>query len=210
MTTIAKPTSQDWEIRNRADTCRATERKFLDNEPFFSRLVLTPEGYVREDYSTGAWTDGLKSGAISSWKSVFRAPPPPKADPVKKEDIETTLRDLMAKGDPASLNAIFVLAVLLERKRVLAEKDVQLQPDGRKLRVYEHKLTGEAFVVTDPELQLSQLEAVQDEVVAILGWHSNAIPAPAPSSAADPGPAPVENQPMELDLENRIPPPEKG
>ena len=201
MTTIAKPTSQDWEIRNRADTCKASSRKFLDQEPFFSRLILTAEGYAREDYAADAWTDELKTGAISSWKSVFRAPPPPKSDPVKKEDIETTLRDLMAKGDPASLNAIFVLAVLLERKRVLAEKDVQIQPDGRKLRVYEHKLTGEAFVVTDPELQLSQLEAVQDEVVAILGWHSNATPPPAPAPAGEAPPAPPSDQPQELGLD---------
>ena len=78
MTTIAKPTSQDWEIRNRADTCKASSRKFLDQEPFFSRLILTAEGYAREDYAADAWTDELKTGAISSWKSVFRAPPPPR------------------------------------------------------------------------------------------------------------------------------------
>ena len=84
---------------------------------------------------------------------------------------------------------------------VLAEKDVQIQPDGRKLRVYEHKLTGEAFVVTDPELQLSQLEAVQDEVVAILGWHSNATPPPAPAPAGEAPPAPPSDQPQELGLD---------
>ena len=58
---------------------------------------------------------------------------------------------------------------MLERKRILAEKDVQKHDDGSKVIVYEHKKTGETFVIPDPGLHLDQLEHVQIEVVQMLG-----------------------------------------
>jgi hypothetical protein len=68
---------------------------------------------------------------------------------------------------------------MLERKKIFVERDVQKTEDGRKLRVYEHKKTGESFLVIDPELKLDELEHVQDEVVVLLGGKSrNAEPEP--------------------------------
>ena len=64
---------------------------------------------------------------------------------------------------------VFILTVMLERKRILAEKDVQIRDDGVKVRIYEHKKTGETFLVSDPGLKLAELEQVQEEVVALLG-----------------------------------------
>ena len=84
----------------------------------------------------------------------------------------------METDDPSKGNVIFILAVMLERRRILAEKEVQLQPDGRKIRVYEHKQTGESFVVPDPQLRLKEIESVQREVMDLLG-----IPPPAGKGA---------------------------
>jgi hypothetical protein len=137
-------------------------------------LVVTPEGLRREDYAEAHWTAELKAGALSAWKSVFRAPPPATEEPLKKESAEAALRKLMAEDDPGNANAIFVLAVMLERKKTLVEKDVRDRPEGGWLRVYEHRTTGEAFLIPDPALKLSELEQVQEEVAVRLGWKSAA------------------------------------
>jgi hypothetical protein len=92
------------------------------------------------------------------------------------------LRELMETDDMSRRNVVFILAVMLERRRVLVEKEVQLHPDGRKIRVYEHKQTGECFVVTDPQLRLKEIESVQREVMELLG-----IPPPA-GKGPPPGP----------------------
>jgi hypothetical protein len=80
---------------------------------------------------------------------------------------------------------------MLERKRILAERDVQLRPDGLKVRIYEHKKTGEIFTIPDPGLRLDEVAAVQEEVNELLGIPSrNAAAAPA---APEPAPPPPED-----------------
>ena len=66
---------------------------------------------------------------------------------------------------------------MLERKRILVERGVQLLADGFKLRVYEHRKTKESFIVTDPGLRLDELETIQDEVAILLGGQPRSRPA---------------------------------
>jgi hypothetical protein len=72
--------------------------------------------------------------------------------------------------------ARYLLAVMLERKRILKEVEVKRAEDGALTRIYEHGKSGEVFVVPDPQLRLDEIEQVQDEVAALL--------APAPAAAA--------------------------
>ena len=93
----------------------------------------------------------------------------------------------METDDPAKRNVIFILAVMLERRRILVEKEVQMpEGTGQKIRVYEHKQTGESFVVPDPQLKLKEIETVQREVMELLG-----ISPPAGKAAAAPAAAPA-------------------
>jgi hypothetical protein len=180
--------NNEWNIRTCADQCAACQRKFADRERLMSRLRFAPEGYVREDYCPACWAArGAALGTeLSAWSAVWRAPAPKAPEPLKKETAESLLRELMETDDPARRNVIFILAVMLERRRILAEKEVQMQPDGCKVRVYEHKQTGESFVVPDPQLRLREIEVVQREVMDLLG-----IPPPAaknPGAASAPAP----------------------
>jgi hypothetical protein len=56
---------------------------------------------------------------------------------------------------------------MLERQKLLRETDSQRTPSGI-LRVYEHRKTGEVFIVKDPDIPLNQIEAVQNEVFILL------------------------------------------
>jgi hypothetical protein len=48
------------------------------------------------------------------------------------------------------------------------EAEAKRSVEGDLRRVYEHTVTGEVFVVPDPELRLDQIEQVQVEVAALL------------------------------------------
>jgi hypothetical protein len=74
------------------------------------------------------------------------------------------LRRLIESNDPAHTNTRYLLAVMLERKRILRP---QPSPDKATL-IYERAGTGETFIVADPNLSLSDLVAVQEEVSAML------------------------------------------
>ena len=65
-------------------------------------------------------------------------------------------------------NVVYVLAVMLERSKILVERDAREQPDHTIIRIYEHRKTGESFIVLDPRLRLENLAEVQQQVVALL------------------------------------------
>ena len=183
----------EWNIRTCADQCAACQRKFADRETLMSRLCFAEEGYRREDYCAACWA-GRASGAgaeVSAWSARWCAPEKEAPEALKKETAESLLRELMETDDPGKRNVIFILAVMLERRRILVEKEVQLPPGGGKIRVYEHKQTGESFVVPDPQLRLREIESVQREVMDMLGLPAAAGKKPAaggetPASSAAP------------------------
>ena len=176
---------ENWSVRKCSTVCGQCEKEFVDRESIFSQLSFEQGEYVRQDFCKECWNSG-KPG-LSSWKTMYIVPPPPAEEALKKENAESLLRKLMAKENEEDLNAIFILTVMLERKKLLVERDAQKTQDGRKLRIYEHKKTGESFMVVDPELRLNELEQVQEEIVILLGGQprnpeSEPVPADAPMS----------------------------
>ena len=164
--------AQDWDIRPRADVCAVCERPFEDGQTYVSARTFGEEGYGRADHHGQCWTEpeaSSPSPPFSVWRGVFRAPPPPEEEVLKKETAESLLRTLVEEEDARHANVIYILAVMLERKRLLVERDVEMRDDGQMIRVYEHRKTGETFLVPEPNIRIDQLEEVQDQVIAMLG-----------------------------------------
>jgi hypothetical protein len=156
-----------WSVRKCSKVCDTCKKVFVDQEAIFSRLVFEQGEYRREDFCRKC--RNTMGPGLSSWKTVYVVPLPPTEEAVKKETAESLLRKRIARDNADDRNAIFILAVMLERKKILVERDVQRVENGLKLRVYEHRKTGESFMVVDPELRLDELGQVQEEVVVLLG-----------------------------------------
>jgi len=180
--------AQDWDIKARSEACHECKTAFQDKQQYFCALVFGTEGYIRKDYCGRCWMGGKKdvTSPYSQWQGVFHPPPPPPEEALKKETAESLLRRLIQDNDASKKNVMYILAVMLERKRILAERDVQKHDDGAKVIVYEHKKTGETFLVPDPGLKLDQLEDVQREVVEMLGGgkpeHGTSQPTEVPAA----------------------------
>ena len=56
---------------------------------------------------------------------------------------------------------------MLERKRVFKQVRTE-NTSGDCFLIYEHRDNGDVFIVRDPQLHLSELERVQDEVARLL------------------------------------------
>ena len=173
-----------WSVRKCSKTCVKCAKEFADRESLFSRLLADGEEYVREDFCCDCWNK--KYPGLSVWKTVFLVPPPPAEETVKKENAESLLRKLIDHDDEVDLDAVFILAVMLERKKILVERDVQTAENGSKMRIYEHRKTGESFLIVDPQLKLDALEQVQERVVSLLGGKPHGDdPASAPAKRVD-------------------------
>ncbi len=90
-----------------------------------------------------------RAGFISHWQGLYEAPPP-LVDPIQKDTAETLLRKLIEQNDPRYAPAGYILAVMLERKRVLKVKE-QIVTDGKRVFIYEQPGTGDVFTIADPE-----------------------------------------------------------
>jgi len=164
--------AQDWNISPRGNLCADCEKVFENNETYFSALVFGEEGYQRLDFCVGCWVGKeAELQPFSSWKGTYIVPPPPdeKQEPLKKENAESLLRRLIEDDDASNAGVIYILAIMLERKKELVEKDVRVDEDGTVHRVYEHRKTGETFLILDPQLRLDRLGEVQMQVAEMLG-----------------------------------------
>jgi len=158
----------EWDIQSRADACTGCQRPFADKEAYHTLLSLDGTGYVRRDLCGACFAGVTRDGVISYWQGEYRLPPPPPPEPIQKETAETLLRKLVESTDPSHAAARYILAVMLERKRILKHRDTIHEADGGELLVYEHARTGESFTLPDPHLRLDQLAYVQEEVAALL------------------------------------------
>ncbi len=153
----------------RSAACGKCQQPFADRQEYVSRLTFGADGYERLDCCAACWNEAdRRTDAVSIWRGVFELPPPPPPEPLKKETAESLLRDLLQKQDDTKVNVVFILAVMLERRRIIIERDMRRREDGARLRVYEHRKTGDTFVIVDPMLNINELEHVQREVMDML------------------------------------------
>ncbi len=195
--------TENWNIRSRAHACAHTGNPFTQGESFYTALFDDPAtgDLIRRDFSLAAWDDARAlAEPFSFWKSTYE-PPVNDAKPevVEKENAESLLRRLIEENSPGSENTRYILAVMLERKKILKHTATRDSDDASFL-IYEHPKSGEIYIIRDPELKLDQVEAVQREVSLLLTLGArppqepNPEAAPAPETTPEPEPS-VESAP---------------
>ena len=188
----------EWNIQSRAHACEACAQPFADRQPYHTLLLDEKAGLRRSDICEPCWQKQFagdarsRAGFISHWQGIFEVPPP-MVDAIQKETAETVLRKLIEQNDPRYAPAAYILAVMLERKRILKVKE-QITRDGQRVFVYEQPKTSDIFTIADPNLHLDQLEAVQRDVAMLLEQGLNPPPAANENSVQTPEPIPVVSE----------------
>lgn len=188
----------DWNIQSRAHACTACGRSFADKEPFHTLLFYARAELQRVDVCEVCWQQQYSQGGrerkgfISYWQGEYHAPVPT-SEPIQKDTAETLLRKLIELNQPQYMPAGFILAVMLERKRLLKVKE-QFMRDGQRVFIYEHPKTGDVFTITDPDLRLDQLNDVQRDVAALLEHGLPETTQPAQTVSPVPEPSPTETE----------------
>jgi len=172
--------NSDWNICKRSDVCTATQHPFEEGETFYTALYREGDGFRRADVTEDAWAAlPEEPRPFSFWKSKFELPPPPPPEPLAKQDAESVLRRLAAENADHTRNARYILALMLERKRLLKPMESE-DPD---VLVYERTGSGETFLIPNPHLGLDRVPEVQREVSELLGME---LGTPVPAAAESP------------------------
>jgi hypothetical protein len=178
----------DWNIQSRAHHCQACQQKFADKQSYRTVLCDEKHEYQRMDVCDKCWQEQFAAGAkdrkgfISQWQGVYHAPPAHAPEAIQKDTAESLLRKLLELNDPKYMAASYILAVMLERKRLLKIQS-QHRQDGKRVFVYEQPKTGDIFTIPDPDLQLDQLQQVQHDVATLL---EHGLPGSEPAPPTQP------------------------
>src|SRR5687767_7008295 len=179
----------EWNIQSRSHACQVCEKGFVDKQPYFTLLFDEKHELKRLDVCEPCskarveTTEG-QINLISRWQGIYEAPPAAPPEAIQKESAETLLRKLIEQNDPSHAAACYILAVMLERKRLLKVKE-QIKRDGKRIFVYEHPKSGDIFTIADPDLQLNQLEDVQRDVSNLLEHGLNPPPQEGAASSSE-------------------------
>jgi len=164
----------EWNIQSRRSRLRVVRPSRLPTNSRLHTLLFDERAKIcaaptsarragRTSFSDGARE---RKGFISHWQGIYEAPVP-QVDAIQKDTAETVLRKLIEQNDPRHAAAGYILAVMLERKRILKVKE-QIVRDGQRVFIYEQPKTGDIFTIADPNLRLDQLEEVQRDVAMLL------------------------------------------
>lgn len=185
----------EWNIQSRGHACQSCQTAFEDKQIYHTILSDEKRDFLRLDVCEKCWTEQYqeardRKGFISHWHGEYQMPPAAPVEAIQKSDAESLLRKLIELNDPHYAAASYILAVMLERKRLLKVKE-QIRAEGKRIFIYEQPKTGDIFTIPDPELQLNQLETVQHDVAHLLehGLPSDSRPAPSSETTAEPAPA---------------------
>lgn len=164
---------QTWNIRSRSTECALSGHPFADGESLYTAIYFDSEtgGFIRRDIAIAAWEQEVSERTpFSFWKTQYEPHVvEEKPEIAQKENAQVLLTRLIEEDDPKTENSRYILALMLERKRILTPTSVKESEAGRML-FYENKKSGEVFIIRDPELHLHEIEQVQDEVATRLGF----------------------------------------
>ena len=171
---------QDWSIQPRSQVCSQTGNPFSEGDFFYTLLFDENLTLRREDLCIEAFKNRPSDAPkpVSFWRSKYELPPAKPPEALGKQTAEDLLRRYLADNSPLHTNACYILALMLERKRILKEVETR-EADGKLLRIYERAKTGEVFIIVDPRLRLEQVAEIQSEVAILLG-------APCPPASPEP------------------------
>ncbi len=187
--------THEWNIQPRALQCAVSGRPFEKGERIFSALYWRDGQYSRVDLNAESWKARNENiEPLSAWQTDFVPPPPPAPETLKKDDAEGLLRRLIAENSPEKRNARYILALMLERKKVVRQIE-RKREEGLSVLVYEHLPTGEVWLIEDPGLKLGELKSMQEEVAALLANPNGTAPDPAPVAVSSPAGEPPEQIP---------------
>jgi hypothetical protein len=186
----------DWNIQSREHQCHLCEQAFEDGAGYHTVLAHENHEYLRHDICHGCWKqqgegEEERKGFISYWQGTYEAPPEAPPEAIQKDTAESLLRKLLETGDARWREASYILAVMLERKRILKVKEQLRESDGRVF-VYEQPKSGDLFTIPDPALKMEELEQVQIEVAALLEHGLPVTGEEWPPLPVEPEPEPTE------------------
>ena len=159
----------DYDLQPPTRSCSVTGQPIAPGERYFTALLDEAGHFVRKDFSVQAWQQPPE-GTVAYWAGRIPLVERPRKPSFNDELLQNCFRQLADSQEPHRQRFRYVLALLLMRRRRLKFEDVARHPDGSQWLIVRDAQSGTRTEILDPHLSESEIEQVQDEVFAVLGW----------------------------------------
>ena len=158
----------EYQIQANSRRCTITGRELQPGEKYFSVLLDEAGKFVRRDYSVDAWT-GPPAGTFSFWTGRVPGQEESRRPRIDDDLLVDCFQRLEGQTEPDRLNFRYVIALLLMRRKRFKFEEARVQGD-REILTLRCARTKALYQVVNPRLTEEEMEAVQEEVLRVLGW----------------------------------------
>ena len=156
----------DYDVQRCTRRCEATNRELAEGETYYSVLVLDGADLQRHDYSTEAWQGPPAEGVVGWWKAQVPTRQAKHARMAPNEVLLELFQEL--QGQPAAQDMLYVLALLLVRRRVFRLEETQFDDQGREVMVLycpRQEATYRVGVETPSEQRIAEIQNQLSELL---------------------------------------------
>ncbi len=154
----------DFQIKRSGRRCHATGRDLQPGEEFVSELVPGPEGsaadFARHDYCQEAWS-GPADDSIGWWRCRIPVLDTGRVYSAPADVLREYFSRLLESPEHASL--VYVMAMLLVRKRLMRLDGQETDEQGRSWLVVRDSSSKQEFRVAIVDLTAEQQRVIQQE-----------------------------------------------
>lgn len=182
----------EYDVQRCTRLCSVSGRELRPGETIYSALVEEGTAVVRRDFAREAWS-GPPAGTIGWWKATVGDPQAGRMTWAPSEVMLDFFQRLA--DDPGAEDARYLMALLLVRRRILRQEEIQQDAAGRTVLVLYAPRTQTQYHVVEALPTPERAAAIQQQLAELLQTHgaaSRADGADGRSSAdvSTPQPAP--------------------
>jgi len=197
---VSSKSMLDYDIQRCTRRCAATDRELQPDEPFYSVLVAEGAEIVRRDYCEAAW-QAPPEDAVGWWKSRMPSAGGNKVHWAPNDVMLHYLEQLA--NDPAQSEMVYVLALLLTRRRVLRLDGSETGDNGCEVLLLSCPRHENEYRIPVASPDPERISEIQDQLARLLFSDGPEVPqsptcddsAELPVTEHESPPNPLESEP---------------
>lgn len=159
--------AMEWKINKGNTECSACEKKFEEEEDYYSALFDENENFTRKDFCATCWKRDMLENLFSFWKTRI----PKQGKPIQKFVNIGLILDIFCRLEDSEnaqkKNLRFVLALYLIRKKVFKFKNLQKQED-KECIIVQYPREDKEYCVFNPNINEEEIELLTREMSELL------------------------------------------
>ncbi|MCF6158518.1 MAG: hypothetical protein E3K32_08070 [wastewater metagenome] len=157
----------EWKINRGSKDCILCNKKFSEDEEYYSALFDENNTFMRKDFCISCWDSAKQECLFSFWKTKLPKRDKPVQNYISTDVLLDIFSRLEGKDETHQRNLRYVLALYLIRKKIFKLKSFSRQ-NQEEFIILSYPKGGREFSVFHPDLREEEITAITAEMNQLL------------------------------------------